>query len=78
MPERVDLLSRLFLTEIINAVLDNCGQIHLLFFESTPFSGEVGGGGVLSAFSKAKLRFPFSLYCRQCGTRKHVKKADVK
>ncbi len=33
------------------------GQRHRLFCDLTPFPGEMGGGGVLSAFSKEKFRF---------------------
>jgi hypothetical protein len=52
-------MNGLFIAVLKNTVLEDWGQIHRIFCESTPFSGDVGGGGgVLSAFSKTKLRFP--------------------
>jgi hypothetical protein len=70
MRERDDSMSHLFLTVLINTVFEDWGR-YTDFFASRllVFWGDVGGGGVLSAFSKEKLRFTvfsFSLQCRQC------------
>jgi hypothetical protein len=56
MGERVDSMSRLFLTEFINTVLKDWGQIH-----RHPFLGRWGGGGGAVQFFCIEFR-SFRLY----------------
>jgi hypothetical protein len=57
MRERVDSMSRLFLTVFINRVLEDWGRYTSTFLPDDSLFWGGGGGGVLSAFSKEILRF---------------------
>jgi hypothetical protein len=51
MRERVDSMSRLFLTVFINRVLEDWGQIYTdIFARRLPFLGRWGGGGTVGFF----------------------------
>jgi hypothetical protein len=61
--EKSRLMSQLFKIVFIYTVLEDWRPRHQLFCESTPFSGEVGGGDFLM---DKYYGSPFSLYSHQC------------